>query len=221
MKIKGVIFDMDGLMIDTEKIYNHYLCRSANELGYPMEREHALMLRSLDERQAGPLMQQYLGREYDHDKVLKLYRGYIREYFAVHEIERKPGLFELLEYLREHNYKTCVATATEKNTAEAFLEQIGAAEYFDNLCSGSELEHSKPAPDIYLKAAGEIGCAPGECLALEDSPNGVRSACGAGCRTVMVPDLTQPDPELKNMIFAEAETLLEVIGILEKAGMSQ
>ena len=221
MKIKGVIFDMDGLMIDTEKIYNHYLCRAANELGYPMTREHALLLRSLDEKQAGPLMQQYLGREYDHEKVLKLYRGYIREYFAAHEIERKPGLFELLEYLTEHGYRTCVATATEKKTAKAFLERIGAAKYFDELCSGSELEHSKPAPDIYLKAAREIGCDPKECLALEDSPNGVRSAHAAGCRTVMVPDLTRPDKELRDTTFAVAETLFDVISILEKADIPE
>lgn len=215
MEIKGVIFDMDGLMIDTEKHYNYYLCKAANELGFPMKREHALMLRSLDERLAGPLMQQYLGAGYDHQSVLALYRGYVNEYFSSHEIEVKPGLFELLQYLQKHHYITCVATATEKNRACSFLNKIGAAPYFSYLCSGKDLEHSKPAPDIYLKTAAEMGLAPENCIALEDSPNGVRAAHGAGCCTIMVPDLTQPDEELRGMIFAKADTLEAVIDIIE------
>lgn len=215
MKIKGVIFDMDGLMIDTEKYYNFYLCKAANELGFPMEKEHALMLRSLDERLAGPLMQRYLGAEYHHENVLALYRTYIEEYFASHEIEVKPGLFELLEYLREHQYITCVATATEKRRALSFLNRIGAAPYFSYLCSGKDLKNSKPAPDIYLMTAAKMGLAPEACIALEDSPNGVRAASAAGCRTIMVPDLTQPDEELNGLIYAKADTLKSVIDIIE------
>lgn len=216
MEIKGVIFDMDGLMIDTEKHYNQFLCRAANELGFPMKREHALMLRSLDKRLAGPLMQKYLGAAYDHQRVKERYNKYVDEYFATHEIEVKPGLFQLLEYLREQHYITCVATATARNRALTFLKKIGAAQYFTYLCSGHELENSKPAPDIYLKTAKEMGLKPSDCIALEDSPNGVRAASSAGCCTIMVPDLTQPDEEIRNLIFAKADTLTEVIGIIEE-----
>ncbi len=214
MQIKGVIFDMDGLMIDTEKIYNCCMVRAANELGYPMERGHALMLRSLDVRLAGPLMRKYFGESYDHGAVRKLYHKYVDEYFAEHEIEIKPGLFELLNYLKERKYRTCVATSTEKSRAEALLDRIGVRPYFEYLCFGSDLANSKPAPDIYQKASEEIGLMPKECMALEDSPNGVRSAYAAGCRAVMVPDLTQPDEEISSMIYAKADSLFDVKTLL-------
>ncbi len=215
MRIKGVIFDMDGLMIDTEKVYNRCMVRAANELGYPMERGHALMLRSLDVRLAQALMKTYFGETYEHGKVRKLYHQYVDEYFTSHKIEVKPGLFDLLTYLKERRYLTCVATSTERGRANMLLEKIGAKPYFGHFCFGSELAHSNPAPDIYLKAAKEIGLQTKECMALEDSPNGVRSAFAAGCCTVMVPDLTQPDEEINPMIYAKVDSLLDVKKILE------
>ena len=214
MQIKGVIFDMDGLMIDTEKVYNCCMVRAANELGYPMEREHALMLRSLDVRLAESLLKKYFGETYEYGKVRKLYRRYVDEYFASHEIEVKPGLFKLLAYLKEQNYLTCVATSTDRERANALLDKIGVKPYFRHFCFGSELAHSKPAPDIYQKACEKIGLLPKECMALEDSPNGVRAAFAAGCRTVMVPDLTQPDEEISSMIYAKVDTLWDVKTLL-------
>ena len=215
-KIKGVIFDMDGLMIDTEKYYNYYMCKAANELGFPMKKEHALLLRSLDNRFSGTLMQEYLGKDYDHQKVRELYHVYIEDYFAENDIEVKPGLFEILNYLKGKNCKICVATATRKSRALSFLKRIGAEPYVAYICSGYDLENSKPAPDIYLYTADQMGLLPEECVALEDSPNGVRAAYAAGCKTIMVPDLTQPEEEIQKMIYAKADTLHEVIGILEK-----
>lgn len=215
MKIKGIIFDMDGVMVDTEKHYNRCMCRAANDMGYPMKREHALMLRSLDLSIAGPLMQKYFGKDYDHVKVRKLYHKYVDEYFAEHEVEVKPGLFELLNYLKKENYAICVATSSDLARTERFLKKIHAFDYFDKICSGEEFEHSKPAPDIYLAAAQCLGLKPGECIALEDSPNGITSAYRAGCRPVMIPDLTEPEEEIKPMLFSTKKRLDEVIGLLE------
>ena len=217
MEIKGIIFDMDGIMVDTEKHYNRIMCRAANELGYPMKREHSLLLRSLDIELACPLMKTYFGEEYDHRVVRELYHKYVDEYFAEHEIEVKPGLFELLEYLKKEHYLFCVATSSGRERTEKFLGKIHALEYFDHICSGEEFEHSKPAPDIYIQAAKCLGLKPKECIALEDSPNGITSAYRAGCKPVMIPDLTKPDEETKKMLFAEEKSLDKVIGLLENS----
>ena len=216
MRIKGVIFDMDGLMVDTEKHYNRCLVRSANELGYPMEKKHALLLRSLDHKLAGPLMQEFFGPEYDHEKVLERYYPYVQEHFAANDPEMKPGLIQLLDFLEENGYKKAVATATNMQRAKDFLTRIGVLDRFECIYSGKMLENSKPAPDIYLMASEALGMKPEECIALEDSPNGIKSAYTAGCKAVMIPDLTEPDEELEKMLYAKAESLDKVIAILER-----
>lgn len=216
MGIKGVIFDMDGLMVDTEKHYNRYLVKSANELGFPMKEEDALLLRSLDKKLAGPLMQKIFGAEYDHGKVLERYYPYVEEYFKTNDPEVKPGLYKLLDYLQEAGYQRAVATATNMKRAEDFLTRIGVINRFECIYSGRALANSKPAPDIYLMAAGELGLRPQECIALEDSPNGVKSAASAGCKVVMIPDLSEPDEELSGLLYEKAENLEEVIEILKR-----
>lgn len=217
MRIKGVIFDMDGLMVDTEKHYNRCLVRAANELGYPMEKKHALLLRSLDHKLAGPLMQKFFGPEYDHEKVLERYYPYVEEHFASNDPEVKPGLYQLLDYLEKMGYKRAVATATNMQRAKDFLTRIGVIDRFECIYSGKMLQNSKPAPDIYLMASEALGLLPQECIALEDSPNGVKSAFAAGCKAVMVPDLTEPDEEVKELLYAKADSLDGVIKVLEKS----
>ena len=216
MKIKGVIFDMDGLMIDTERHYNRCLVRAANELGYPMKKEHALKLRSLDGKYVEGVLKGILGEGYKHLEVMVLYQRYVKEHFENHNVEIKRGLMELLVYLHKNNYILAVATATEMCQACKMLEDIKVKAYFSHICSGSDLENNKPAPDIYLKVAEQMGIKTTECLALEDSPNGVKSAYSAGCRTIMVPDLSKPDQKTKSMLLAAVDSLDCVISILKK-----
>ena len=130
-------------------------------------------------------------------------------------LEKKKGVDELLEFLGEKGIKRAVATATDIERATSYLTKIGVYDKFDRIICASMVESGKPKPDIYIYAAKELGLDPGECIAIEDSPNGVTSAYNAGCRTVMVPDLTQPDPELEKMLYAKCDSLLDVIELLK------
>ncbi len=214
--IKAVIFDMDGLILDTEKLLVKYWCAAANEAGFPMQREHALNIRSLARKFAIPYLQGIFGEDFDYAKIrgrrMEMMGGYLSE----HGLETKPGLNELLDWLNEHHIPAAVATATDFQRTEKYLTEVGVFHKFDKIVCASMVESGKPKPDIYIYAAKQLGLDPSECMALEDSPNGVRSASGAGCVTVMVPDLTPPDDELRGLIFAEAKTLADVPALIEK-----
>lgn len=216
MRVKGVIFDMDGLMIDTEGAYGDCMIRASNELGYPVRREHALMLRSLDHKLAEVLMKEIFGSGYEHGAVMERYTSYVNDYFSSHTPEVKPGLYELLDYLEENGYQKAVATSTNIELAMDLLTRAGIDDRFTCVYSGEDLENSKPAPDIYLMAAEKLGFRPEECVALEDSPNGVKAAAAAGCNAVMVPDLTEPEEEIQKLLYAKAKSLDKVIEVLEQ-----
>ena len=139
----------------------------------------------------------------------------MREHIRAHGIEKKPGVDEMLDYLHGRNIKAAVATATDPVRTKDYLTQIGVYDRFDKVVCATMVENGKPQPDIYLYACEQIGEAPGDCLAIEDSPNGVRSAVSAGIKTVMVPDLSQPDEETAGMIVAKADTLYDVIMEME------
>lgn len=129
-------------------------------------------------------------------------------------MEKKPGVEEILLYLREAGFKTAVATATDEERAKKYLEEIGVYHLFDKVVCANMVSHGKPMPDVYLYACEQIGEVPEECYAVEDSPNGVKSASSAGCKTIMVPDLTEPDEETAKLLYAKANSLLELKEIL-------
>ncbi len=106
------------------------------------------------------------------------------------------------------------STANDIERAEKYLKKIGLYGYFDKIICAPMVEHGKPAPDVYEFACSELKLAPEECMAVEDSPNGVKSAYSAGCKVVMVPDLTQPDEELKKMLFACVDRIDEIKSIV-------
>ncbi len=216
MNIKAVIFDMDGLMLDTEKLLVKYWCMASNRLGFPMKEEHALYLRSYSGKFARPKLKEWFGENCDYQQIRDLRVKLMTEYTDKYGIEKKAGLDELLDYLKENGYRTAVATATDINRATKYLKQIGVYDKFEQIICGNMLENGKPCPDIYLYACEKLGLEPCECMALEDSPNGVKSASTAGCITVMVPDLTPPEKEQLDAVYAVAENLGKVIDIISK-----
>lgn len=216
--IKAVIFDMDGLLLDTEKLLVRFWVKAANEFGYPMTKEHALSLRSLHRSFAVPYLKGLFGEAFDYSAVRARRMELMREYFSDNPLELKSSAAELLTYLNEKGIPAAVCTATDQARAREYLSRVGILERFDKIICATMVERGKPMPDIYLYAARELGLMPSECLALEDSPNGVRSAAGAGCVTVMIPDLTDPDSELTDLIYARADSLCDVIEIIESFG---
>ena len=213
-KIRGVISDMDGVILDSEKLYVRFWCEAADFYGYPMERRHALGIRSMARPFAIERLQGWFGKDFDYDLVRNKRIELMDEYVGVHGIQAKQGAEALLEWLKANGYSVALATATPVDRASLYLGNVGLLRYFDKVCSARQVKNGKPEPDIYLFAANKLGLAPEECLALEDSPNGARSAAAAGCKTVLIPDLDNPAEELKDLIFTSADNLIRVIEIL-------
>ena len=214
--IKGVISDMDGVILDSEKLYVRFWCEAANSYGYPMKTEHALGIRSLGRPFAIEKLQGWFGKDFDYDAVRNKRVEIMDEYVSRHGIDAKSGAETLLKWLKEHDYRVALATATPVERAEKYLERVGLLKYFDAICSARQVKRGKPEPDIYLYAAEKLSLEPNECLALEDSQNGVRSAYAAGCKTVLVPDLDNPEDELRPMLYRTANGLENVIDILSE-----
>lgn len=214
--VKAVIFDMDGLLLDTEKLLVRFWQEAAREAGFDMTREIALNIRSMHRSFAIPYLKSVLGDDFDYLKIRSRRMELMNEHLAKHGLELKKGAKTLLTYLNENKIPAAVATATDYERAEKYLKETGIFGYFDKIICATMVKVGKPKPDIYIYAASELGLEPSECAALEDSPNGVKSAAAAGCKTIMVPDLTEPDEELSRIIAAKAGSLDEVIGILEK-----
>lgn len=205
---------MDGLLLDTEKLLVRFWVQAANEAGFPMTREHALSIRSLHRSFAIPYLRELFGGEFDYLKIRSRRMELMNEYLSVSPLELKDGAVELLEFLRENKLRAAIATATDFERTREYLTRVGIFERFDEIVCATMVKRGKPEPDIYIYAAEQLGLPPAECCALEDSPNGVKSASRAGCRTIMVPDLTEPDEELSGVDFAAAKSLREVIDII-------
>lgn len=213
--IKAVIFDMDGLMIDTEKLLMRFWIESAQSFGFDMTREDVLSIRSLAGKYTEIKLKKRFGDSFDYKQVRARRIELMNDYILKNGIEKKKGLDELLIYLKKNGYKTSVATATDLKRASMYLDIIDVKKYFDKVVCATMVPNGKPKPDIYLKACEELGVLPHEAIALEDSPNGIISAHDAGCKAVMVPDLSEPDDEIKKLLFKRIDSLDLLIEILE------
>lgn len=214
-KIKGAIFDMDGLMIDTEKLYLRFWKQAAADFGYNMEDRHVFAIRSLARKYSVSKLKGFFGEDFPTEEVRRRRTELINEHIEKHGIEIKQGLFQLLDYLKNNGIKLAVATATQRERALLYLDMINAESYFDAIICGDMIENGKPDPDIYLTAAAQLDLEPNECAAFEDSPNGIRSAFSAGCHAVMIPDMTPPEEELLPMLSGVYDTLDKAIDFFE------
>lgn len=214
-KIKGVIFDMDGLMLDTERLYLRFWQEAAALYGFEMTRDHVLGIRSMAAELACARLKGILGEDFDYYAIREKRRELMDAYVEQHGVEKKKGLDMLLESLSKRGIKMAVATATGKERTYPYLEQTGVIDYFDKIVTGDMIQNGKPSPDIYITAARELGLPCESCIALEDSPNGIRSAYDAGCKPVMIPDLSQPDDVTKPLLYHCCSSLEEFYAKLD------
>ena len=180
-----------------------------------MTTQHVLGIRSLAAKFAEPKLKGIFGESFDYSKVRSKRKELMAEYIEHNGIEKKQGLDELLQSLSRRGIKLAVATATDRERTENYLEKAAVKQYFDAIITGDMITNGKPEPDIYLTAAKALDLAGEQCIALEDSPNGIRSAYTAGCRAIMIPDLTQPDEEIKPMLYGCYASLSELCAQLD------
>lgn len=213
--IKAVIFDLDGLLLDTEivafKIYEELGERFGFTLTLPdfMENFCGQQLRRnvayCNERFHLPW-----GFEEAVEEVLRIEKRILDE-----GVDVMPGAKELLTFLKANNYKTCVASSSARERSLNLLERYELVEYFDDFVFGPEVNRGKPNPDIFLKAAEKLDISPEYCLVLEDSPAGIQAGYSAGMHVICIPDLKYPTQEYVEMTTVVKESLFDVISYLE------
>ncbi len=210
--IQAVLFDMDGTITDTERIYQHYWYNCAMDLGYTeFTRQDCLDLRSLNTKDARQMLEERHPGHIDYDKLHDAVHIGVIQHLDEHDIPVKPGAFEVLKQLRTLGIPAAVVTAGQLGPARERLGRVGLLDLFDDVISAHDVPQGKPYPDPYLHACKVLGVSPEDAIAVEDSPNGVRSAAAAGCKVIMVPDLTEPDEELRKLLFARVDDLTGVI----------
>ena len=212
--IRGVLFDMDGLVLDSERLYTRFWMEAAQFYGFPMTKDQALGIRSLGRVPAQAHLTACFGPGADYHTLRNKRIELMEAYIAVHGITTKPGILELLDALEEKHIPRAITSASPIAYIHRHLSANNLLHRVDKLCSSFEMPNGKPAPDIYLHGAAVLGVAPENCLALEDSPVGILSAYRAGCLPVMVPDQDQPDEKTLPMLYAKADTLADVIALL-------
>ena len=214
--VLGVLFDLDGVVIDTEKLYTRFWREAAEELGHPMTLEQALQMRSLGRGPSQEKLDSFFGPgvlEYD---VLRSRRIELMEAFiAEHGVEEKRGIRALLAHLKEQNIPCAITSSSSIPVIREHLGNLGLLDGFTALCSGKDVPHGKPAPDIYLHGAAVLGLKSENCLAIEDSPAGIEAAWRAGCMPIIVPDQDQPSDEVLSRCFARADSLFDVIELVK------
>ena len=211
--IRAIIFDKDGTLHDTEKVYLEAWTLAAKELNVP---DIESTVRDCTGTTI-PWIADYWAKKYPDIPFEDYFPRRQHHYFRILEdgVPVKTGAIELLTYLKAQGYRIGMATSTPWNTVKDHLERTDMMGYFDTIVAGDMIEHGKPAPDIYLLAAERLGVDPAECIGVEDSLSGVRAICAAGMRAVMVPDLIMPTEEIENMRWKKCEGLDELIPILE------
>ena len=193
MNIKAIMFDMDGVLLDTERLYNKCWRQASHDMGYMLTEKELLSLRSCDIRVAAPLF----GGPENYLAVRAHRKELMAELLKETGLPLKPNAAECADSLRNAGLKTAVVTATPLYRAKDYLAQTGLIEHFDTVISAKDVPRGKPFPDVYEFACREFGFAPDECYAVEDSPNGLKSAKSAGLTTIMIPDLTPLDEETR------------------------
>ncbi len=214
--VLGAIFDMDGLMFDTERLVYDNWQKMMDERGYPYDIEVFKQTVGRRKKEVELFYLSTYGDDFPYWEFADEGRArYVRRVES-EGIPAKKGLYEILEVCRKNNIKIALATSTSRRTAELNLRIAKVDEYFDELVCAEEVVNGKPHPEVFLTAAKKLGVAPESCAAFEDSINGIKSAFAAGMTTFMVPDFLQPTEEIRPMISYLCKDLNEAAKRLEE-----
>ena len=194
--IKAVLFDMDGILFDTEIVMKEGWLKAARELNFTLTEEHLSQMRGSALPRSRKLFEEWFHGQVTYDEGRAIRTAYLNDYIRRNGVPEKPGLHEFLSWLKEHSIKVAVATSTTRRVAEDYWKQSGIDQYINASVCGDEVINSKPDPEIFLKAASLLKVPIAACIVAEDSINGLKAARAAGAISCMIPDLTPYTKEL-------------------------
>ncbi len=193
MVYQAAIFDMDGLLLDTERLYIELGTQLGKDMGYSLPLSPFLESIGRDSRDAARIFLSYMGEDFPIDALRSQMRSRMSEAIRERGAPRKPYATEILTRLHEAGMPIAIATSTGRDEARFRIESAGWTGLFETFAFGDEVSHGKPEPDIFLLAASRLGAEPEHCVVLEDSPYGLRAARRAGMTSIWVPDLLTPE----------------------------
>ena len=214
--VKAILFDMDGVLIDTERLNLEFMIEVAKEFGCTIDPDDILSLRSASQEECDIYYRSRYGEDFDFYAIRDERRKRIRQHIEENGLELKDGVEEVLDHADTKDLKKAVVTSTEYDRAMGYIRMLGIEDRFDTIVSASMVRNGKPDPDVYVYASGIIGERPWDCIAVEDSHNGVRSAYNAGCMVAVVPDLAEADEDMRNMGTWVLDSIDQLIGIMDE-----
>lgn len=213
---EAVVFDMDGVIFDSERAVMECWMALADKYDIPDLKLHYFDCIGVNTAKSREIMKAAYGEEFPYDTYAKEASEMFHTKYSDNRLPMKPGVRELLDFLKVRKKKIALASSTRRQTVLKLLQAAGILEYFDAVVCGDMVTRSKPDPDIFLKACEEIGVKPGEAYAIEDSYNGIRAAHAGGLHPIMVPDLLPANEKMKKLAEVILKDLLEVKDYCEK-----
>jgi HAD superfamily hydrolase (TIGR01509 family) len=212
---RAVIFDMDGLMLDTEKPVVDVWVQAAEIKGWKVDAAAAYRTIGINEASTKALLMHEYGPDFPYDAIRKELNRIMTEKIEKEGIAHRPGLLTLLDHLASCNIPMAVATSSNRKSTLWKLQKAGIQDRFTTLVCGDEISRGKPAPDIFLRAAELLGKKPEECLGFEDSPAGLQGLQAAGIRSVFIKDVVEPSPEILAKVWRRYTSLAEAVELLD------
>lgn len=215
-KIQAVIFDMDGLMFDTEHLWIKVATKLSKKYGYyQIDKNFVVNNLGTTVVDIKKSFEKLNIPNFNFEKFRGEYIDGMLEDIELNGIPIKKGLLQLLVYLKQNGYKTALASSTYRPLIDKYILPIGIEQYFDVIVSGDLVTHGKPDPEIFNLAVTKLGVQKQNTVILEDSFNGIRAAYASGCKPVMIPDILQPNEEIKPMLHKKYKSLLAFLSALK------
>lgn len=220
MKEKTVIFDMDGVIFDTENLFLDCWRELAEQNHIKDVEQVYYKCIGVNEKATRAIFEEAYGEHFSYDELSGKAAGMFFRYVEEKGMPMKPGVRELLDFLTANGYKIGLASSTKEVHVKSQLASRNLLSYFQVVICGDMVNKSKPAPDIFLKACEEIGTLPEEAFAIEDSFHGIHAATAAGMKAIMVPDMVLPDEEMKGLAYRIFPSLIQVQEFFASCGGS-
>lgn len=213
--IKAIIFDMDGLMIDSERVTFECYQEILKGMNLTMDEEFYKTLLGKPLKGIYQRFYDVYGNDFPIEDVIKDVHALMAKRFETEGVPIKTGLKSLLEYLKENNYKTIVATSSNRDRVDTILSQAPITDYFDDSICGDEVTKGKPNPEVFLKSCQKLGVNVDEAIVLEDSEAGIQASYDAGIKVICIPDMKYPEKQYEEKTFKILKDLNDVTEYLK------